>query len=265
MNEKIKKLFATAIILIACTMFFPSSVQAATRENIALEAIAGEVSVSEDGKAWTTVEPGAVFSISQGGYLKTGTSGQAIMKWNRGHAVKIYENVSVKMEKLLITGNVEESMLDISRGKVFAKVNRLMSKKSEFSVKTPVAIAAVRGTGFYLEVDAKGGTTIIMQEGSLDIQHGNKTYQLDEHKGAVVETKEKAPESFDPSQDTMKNLDDVADEIKEITSTKSEKSPLQVDDIVNDILGEIDDNDIVIEMPEPNLDPDLPPVPPDIF
>lgn len=263
MNEKTKNILAASIILLVCATLFSASVKAATRESVALESITGDVSVSEDGKVWTAVEPGAVFSISQSGYMKTGATGQAIMKWNRGHAVKIYENTSIKIEKLLINGNVEESMLDISRGKTFIMVNRLMSEKSAFSVKTPVAVAAVRGTGFYLEVDDKGATTIIMQKGSLDILHGNKTYELNEHKGALVETKEKAPESFDPSRDTMKDLDDIAEEMKEITSTKSEKSPLNTEEIIKDILGDMDEDDTVIEFPEP--EPDLPPVPPDIF
>lgn len=249
--------------LISMALLIAFSAPAAARETLSIKSLQGEVAVSEDGENWLPAEPGSEFLIAEGGYIKTGPNSQALVRWTMGHAVKVYDNANIKIEKLLTRGNMEETLLSVSKGKVFATVNRLMSTESRFDVKTPVAVAAVRGTGYYLDVGEKGQTTIIMQDGSLDIIHGGKTYLLDADKGAIIESKDKAPESFDPSEDTRNALDDIAAEIKEITSSRSENSPLEVDDIINNILSETDEQDIVIDLPEP--DPDLPPVPPDLF
>lgn len=260
-EQRIQLLSLVAALTMAILISF--SAQALARETLSIKSLQGEVSLSEDGETWIPAEPGAEFLIAEGGYIKTGPNSQALVRWTRGHAVKVFDNANIKIEKLLAKGNVEESLLNVSRGKMFATVNRLMSSESRFDVKTPVAVAGVRGTGYYLAVGDKGETTIIMQEGSLDIMHSDKTYSLDEEKGAIIESKDKAPESFDPSEDTRNALDDIAAEIKEITSSRSENSPIQVDDIINDILTEIDEEDTVIDLPEP--EPDLPPIPPDLF
>ena len=81
--------------------------------------------------------------------------------------------------KQLISGGTE---LSLSRGSVFSKV---VKRKSEhFRVRTPTAVAGVRGTQFFVAIDK--GIRTKSEEVMLCVNEGSVNVQSTENKGSVL-------------------------------------------------------------------------------
>ena len=75
---------------------------------------------------------------------------------------RISENSRIKIVSIFPTG------LKMDHGNLFAKLGQL-PKGSTFEVRTPTAVAAVRGTEFLVSVDEKGSTEVIGFEGRVEV------------------------------------------------------------------------------------------------
>ncbi len=100
--------------------------------------------------------------------------------------------------RLLLTGPADVEFgarqLTLTRGKLLSVVNRL---KGRFSVATPVAVAAVRGTEFFVEAREDGRTYLCLCEGRLDVTGAggisyHKTLQSTHHTGFIYSRHGKA-------------------------------------------------------------------------
>lgn len=257
-SNEIMNILKCFALMLALAALSPCFATAATGTNVDVAATAGEVSVSPDGVKWTDLEPGDHARLYNGNMVKTGKGGEAIVKWERGHAVKVFELSIFKISKSSMTGNTENISIELNKGKSFINVQKLQTSKSTFDVKTPVAVAGVRGTGIMAGVDESGKTTFVMQSGSIIIHTDSGDYVLDKSLGATLD-KGSEPDSFEASKETMDYLNDIADELYELTTSAAEKSPLDIQDVVKDIMDEKDqiETDIPVQ-----TTPDLPPVPP---
>ncbi len=81
--------------------------------------------------------------------------------------------------------------LQISVGELWARVNR--QEGAEYRIQTPTAVAAVKGTEFYVRVDETGATTIITLEGVLDFFNDVGTVELPAGFTGSVATATEAP------------------------------------------------------------------------
>ena len=68
--------------------------------------------------------------------------------------IRIKEKSKVLISQLLKNGNVENITLGLDIGKMLCKPKKLIKSES-FLVKTPTAVAGVRGTQFSVEADIK--------------------------------------------------------------------------------------------------------------
>lgn len=96
--------------------------------------------------------------------IKTGSASRCMLTFDEDlkNILTIEENSHIHIE------NVQPSVLYLPRGRVFSLIEDI-AKIGEFKVRTPVAIAGVRGTGDSIEA-TKNGTTIKCFEGKIYAQ-----------------------------------------------------------------------------------------------
>ncbi len=90
--------------------------------------------------------------------------------------VRIKEKSKVVISSLLKQTNMEKTTLDLGVGKMLCKPKKLL-KSDSFIVKTPTAVAGVRGTKFIVEADASKTTRIKVFDGKIKIAKRIKQFE----------------------------------------------------------------------------------------
>lgn len=115
--------------------------------------------------------------------------------------IRIKAKSKVTMTKLIRTGNLEDTTIGLSVGKMLCKPKKLL-KSEKFIVKTPTAVAGVRGTRFIVEADAAKTTRIKVFDGKVRVARRVRQFEnnvdrvldvapvLDEEKKVVITKKE---------------------------------------------------------------------------
>lgn len=147
---------------IALTFIMVFAVSTAFAANTAvLQDVKGSVQVKG-----TTVQPwedaGNGQILNEGATIKTGPGGEAVVVWSKDRAVKVGPLSNIELESL----TAKKSKINLSDGKIFARAAKLKSSES-FEVRTPTAIAGVRGTGF----EATPGSFAVV-EGTVAVTAG---------------------------------------------------------------------------------------------
>jgi len=111
--------------------------------------------------AWVAVA--APYMLNAGDQIKTGPAGKADIYIKYGAKVRLGPETTFMVNKVSPGGNTVQVM----RGRMSAWIRKLANRK--FSVRTPAAVCAVRGTVFGVEVDEAGETTWDLFSGSIDV------------------------------------------------------------------------------------------------
>lgn len=82
--------------------------------------------------------------------------------------IRIKSLTNVKISTLFKKGNVENTTLGLDSGKMLCKPKKLL-KEENFVVKTPTAVAGVRGTQFSIEADKEQTTRIKVFKGEVKV------------------------------------------------------------------------------------------------
>jgi hypothetical protein len=126
--------------------------------------LSGEVKVKRAGE--TTWRDAALHDVlGTGDYIQTKESGKVEFKLDNGHIITLKSNSTIILKKLMRDVNTgdEENLFESNLGNIRAKVQKLKGN-SKFEIKTPTAVAAVRGTTMYLMI-LPGLTTIFSEDG----------------------------------------------------------------------------------------------------
>jgi len=149
-----KTLFLT-ILVIGCALVVGAEEVGRTAEIIHLD---GTAQVKAAGEAsWREAKVGVL--LSKGDILKTGPDSWAIINLD-GNAetatVEVEANSELAIAELTKDDaeGSQETLLDLSLGKILIKAQKLHSEKSKFEVKTPTSVVGVRGTTFAVEVES---------------------------------------------------------------------------------------------------------------
>jgi hypothetical protein len=105
--------------------------------------------------------------IQQNDIIKTGIQSTCDIKIG-GSIVRVKEKSSMKLSELFRKDNVEKTSLDLEVGKILCKAKKL-SKSESFLVKTPTAVAGVRGTKFTVETDIQNTSRIKVFNGNVTV------------------------------------------------------------------------------------------------
>ncbi len=90
--------------------------------------------------------------------------------------VRIKSLSSVNISALLRSGSIEKTTLDLNSGKMLCKPKKLLKDES-FFVKTPTAVAGVRGTQFAVETDKELTTRIKVFNGEVKVAKRIKQFE----------------------------------------------------------------------------------------
>ncbi len=82
--------------------------------------------------------------------------------------VRVKQKTGIILSGLVKRARVENTAIELNTGKILCKPKKLIKSES-FLVKTPTAIAGVRGTQFSVEADSNGTSRIKVFEGSVRV------------------------------------------------------------------------------------------------
>ncbi len=123
---------------------------------------AGTASIEREGKASIPVK--VQYQVKDGDIIETGDRSYVIIQTDDGIVIRFDSKTRVVFKSISDEKNRE---LNLDRGKVVSSVSKL-KKESEYRVKTPTAVASVRGTEFLTEYD-KGKTVVAVGKGKVSV------------------------------------------------------------------------------------------------
>lgn len=174
------------LIFISSLFLCLSAARAAEVKILKME---GEVKYRESiSSEWKDALPSTI--VPEGGAIKTGINGMAVVDTGNKSAVWMRENTALEVEqkKDLIT------RLGLVFGKIKARIPHLM-RKEKFELRTPTAVCAVRGTDLVMESDMEGRMNLQVLFGSVKMSYtvpplkGDKEFTLSQ--GEYISIKEK--------------------------------------------------------------------------
>jgi len=164
-------------ILAFCMMAFGAQGWAADAEpveNFTAKLFTAKGSVEylkKDTAVWVAVK--APFMLEVGDQVKTGPKSKAEIYIKYGSKIRLGEETTFVIGAVAPEGNVVE----VARGKMQAWIRKFVGRG--FTVRTPTAVCAVRGTVFGVEVSEAGQTTWDLFSGSVQIaDNRNRTIDL---------------------------------------------------------------------------------------
>lgn len=130
-------------------------------------------------------------NLAVGDVIATGKKSVTDLLYGKSGIIRISENSRITVNSIA-DKSANDTVVDMENGKVFLTLTKL--KGTGFKVKTPTAVASVRGTSFTVLSDKKGaklavvkGTVAvnpvkegkIIEEKSIDVEAGKKTDYID--------------------------------------------------------------------------------------
>ena len=136
-----KRLISKLIIAALLAVFACSSVFAASAK---VTFVKGKVEVSR-GNAWVSLKVGDLVNESE--TISTGFQSEARLNYN-GSVMAVPALSRITLEALQSSGNKETVSIKVDTGAVRSKVTHTEGKRIEYTARTPVGVASVRGTDF---------------------------------------------------------------------------------------------------------------------
>ncbi|MBI5524916.1 MAG: FecR domain-containing protein [Deltaproteobacteria bacterium] len=135
-------------------------------------AVAGKVEVRLPGeKEWTVLR--TADSVFQGSTVKTGKESRARFLMTDKSVLMVDEQSEFEINDYSLTAERQSSLLTMFKGKMIAVVTKaLTAGKSRYEIRTPTAVAGVRGTYLGLEVaEAEGRTELWVLSGKVNLKN----------------------------------------------------------------------------------------------
>lgn len=179
----ISVLFIISLILIGC------AARKADPNFGIITFAAGDVKINN-----VRAETGAKMQMND--TLSTGENSIAVVQFSEAAVITIKEASSLKLEQIVILENNTDTLkLFQSSGSTF---NKIVKKGTDYQIKTPTTVAAIRGTSFELSSGSIGDSLLVLTGKvtvaplNKNVMDSGKSIQLDEGKkvqvsGGVVE------------------------------------------------------------------------------
>lgn len=183
-------LAATVVASVGLAVFFQTRTPETVSSRALVLSVRGEVSVQRSGGS-VSVHAGDV--LVEADRIVTGENSILDLAVS-GHAIRILGQSSASIAELRKNkdGSGKSVRMALEKGGLLAAAARL-SAKDRFEVRTPTAIAGVRGTRFLVQSDEQG-TRVRLFQGSVLVQGENGQERTVESGQAVVVTSDKIAE-----------------------------------------------------------------------
>ena len=148
MKRFVSKLCLAAVLaVLTCGTAFAASAK--------VTYVKGKVEVSR-GNAWVAVKVGD--EIKESETISTGFQSEARLNYN-GSVMAVPALSRITLETLQSSGSKETVSLKVDTGAVRSKVTHAEGKRIEYTARTPVGVASVRGTDFTVYANGKAEVT----------------------------------------------------------------------------------------------------------
>lgn len=132
-------------------------------------AVTGEVKITRAGK---TTPAEVKMPVLAGDTIKTGAGAEAKILFQDESIITIAQNTSFRIDEFTIKEQTRKASFFTSLGKIVVDVKKFIGGESSFIVRSPTAVAGVRGTGFEFIVAEVAGqlvTTVSCTAGTLTV------------------------------------------------------------------------------------------------
>ena len=206
------------LILIMLPLF--SALPAAASETAVIKSFTGKVEI-KTGSSWTAVSEG--MELKPGTVISTGFNSNAVIDTGSSD-IYVKQLTRISLENLSKSGNTVKTNLNLRLGRVKANVKTSKGLKHDFTLKTPVSTAAVRGTVF-----TSGVRTLDVESGSIRYANriGQQVTVLGGTSSRMGVTGFSAPA-------------DITDAVKEAFNVATSTGVDDIDDLMNIVSSEID-------------------------
>lgn len=133
--------------------------------------------------------------------------------------IRIKARSELSVSQLLKNGELENTILGLSSGSMLCKPKKLV-KSENFLVKTPTAVAGVRGTQFAVEIDKVTTTRIKVFEGEVKAAKRIKQFEESVEKILEISPEVKSREQVIITLDEVRNAESVVENALKIETAK---------------------------------------------
>jgi len=152
--------------------------------------------------------------------------------------IRVKENSNLVFSQLLREGDAESTTLGLDVGRMLCKPKKLVKDES-FLVKTPTAVAGVRGTKFAVEADEKKNTMFKVFDGKIQVI--KRVPQLESQSAKLLEN---AP-AIEEKEKVVITEKEVKDAEKKVEQILKKEDPKNIEVAVVKVAQEMK-NDVVI-------------------
>jgi len=146
-------------------------------------------------------------TLNHGDNLITGANSLAAIRFaDDGSVLRMNPNTEMQIRAEGERAALRKT-LQIDFGEMWARVNR--REGAEYRIETPTAVAAVKGTEFYVRVAEDGATTIITLEGALDFFNDVGTVEIPAGYTGVTVSENDAPTVEKTTSEELASFDSV--------------------------------------------------------
>lgn len=151
-----KCIIAVFLAVLAVSLFADEAV---------IKSVKGKVEYSSDGQTWFPAAPKQV--LKQGDYISTSFKSSAVIVVN-GSLINVKALTRMTLDELTKTSDGPQTELYLVSGKVSVEVKPSANEEiTTFKVKSAMATASVRGTGFEFD-----GENLLVNHGSVQLMDG---------------------------------------------------------------------------------------------
>jgi len=163
-------------IILAAALFLPALPLVAAPSGC-LYDLGGTVDIYKAGApGWAPARKGD--SLEQGDRVRTGDKAWCELLLRDGSYVKLDAGSETAADELKASAGERAFSFSFLRGKALWMAARLKAKAASFSVRTPSAVCAVRGTDFSIAVSTTGETTVGLFEGAVAVTGASQETEL---------------------------------------------------------------------------------------
>jgi len=168
MRKKLLIAVSAIILLVLCiigvlwiTQSYASSVVTAK-----LIIDSGTVQVKHAGGTWTSASNGMV--LTQSDAVRTGDNTSASVVLFESSILRLDSNTEVMLQEILQQAGKTSVAVQQDCGSTWSTISKI-SGIDDYDVQTPTTVASVRGTSFYVHVQANGTTTVGVGTGIVNV------------------------------------------------------------------------------------------------
>ena len=170
--EALKIPVSKRIVVLLLFISFPGFSYAANMNVVGtISGINGKVEIRKaGGDGWRAAEEGG--KLAAGDRVRSGEKGSCVITWLKGNTVKLSSFTNLEITRLDMDPGAgsENAQLDLSTGRIHAKTGKRASQASSFEVKTPTAVAGVRGTQLAVTIGDDESTLVECLSGVVQVK-----------------------------------------------------------------------------------------------